>query len=163
MPYTPFHLGPALFIGLLLFPILDLPTFIIANVIVDIEPFLVIFFQLDYPLHGYIHSYLGGTIIAVILAVVMFLIKDYMQVVMNIFKLYQKSSFKQILFTSLLVVYLHISLDSPLYLDIKPFWPLDFNPLYRTGSGFEIYSLCVISFLIAFILYAYKLIKMRKT
>jgi len=163
MPYTPFHLGPALFIGLLLFPILDLPTFIIANVIVDIEPFLVILFQLDYPLHGYFHSYLGGTIIAVILAVVMFLIKDYMQVVMNVFKLYQKSSFKQILSTSLLGVYLHISLDSPLYLDIKPFWPLDFNPLYGVGSGFEIYGICSICFLIAFILYVYRLIKMRMT
>lgn len=163
MPYTPFHLGPALFVGLMLFSVLDLPTFIIANVIVDLEPFLVIFFQLDYPLHGYFHSYLGGTVVAVILAIAMFFIKDYVQIAMNVFKLYQKSSFKQILFTSLLGIYLHISLDSPLYLDIKPFWPLDSNPLYAVISGFEIYSFCLVSFLIAFILYAYKLIKMSKT
>ncbi len=41
MPLTPFHLGPDLFFGLLFFSYVDFPTFLVANVIVDIEPILV--------------------------------------------------------------------------------------------------------------------------
>jgi len=68
MPFTPFHFGPALFFGLLLLQYIHFPTFIIANVIVDLEPFLVLFFDLDYPLHGFFHSFAGGSIISIILA-----------------------------------------------------------------------------------------------
>ncbi|MCK4239253.1 MAG: hydrolase, partial [Candidatus Lokiarchaeota archaeon] len=71
MPLTPFHLGPGLLIGLILLNFIDFPTFLIASVIVDVEPFIVILFDLDYPLHGFCHSFLGGTIIAFLLAAVM--------------------------------------------------------------------------------------------
>ncbi len=71
MPLTPFHLGPALFFGLLLFPVINLPTFLIANIIVDIEPFSVLYLGLEYPLHGFFHSFLGGSIIAIILSILM--------------------------------------------------------------------------------------------
>ncbi|NOQ38614.1 hypothetical protein GQ472_07065, partial [archaeon] len=64
MPFTPFHLGPALFLGLVFFRYLNLPAFLIANVIVDVEPFVVLLFGLDYPLHGFFHSFLGGSLIA---------------------------------------------------------------------------------------------------
>lgn len=163
MPFTPFHLGPALFFGLLLFPLLDLPTFIVASVIVDIEPFLVLFFNLDYPLHGFLHSFIGGSIIAILLAVIMFLIKKYTKGIMKLFKLQQDSTFGGVLITSLLGVYLHIILDSFLYRDIKPFYPLDINPLYSNSMfiGFEIYGFSVLLFLLSFILYGYRLIRKR--
>ena len=57
MPFTMFHLGPALAIGLPLRNV-HVPTFIVANVILDVEPLLVIFFGLNYPLHGYMHTLL---------------------------------------------------------------------------------------------------------
>lgn len=66
MPFTPFHFGPGLLIGLV-FSFIDFPTFLIASLIVDIEPFLVLFFNFNYSLHGFFHSFLGGTIIALIL------------------------------------------------------------------------------------------------
>lgn len=160
MPFTPFHLGPALFFGLLLFSLLDLPTFIVASVIVDIRAIFVYFGIMHGPLHGPLHTFLGGTIIAVLLAVIMFLIKDYTRRITKLFKLQQNSSFKKILITSLIGVYLHIFLDSPLYLDIKPFYPLDINPLYGIVSSSVIYLFCVFSFIIAFIIYIHRLIKM---
>ncbi len=58
MPFTPFHFGPTLGFGLSLRGYLHAPTFIIANVIVDVEPFLVLFLGLRYPLHGYLHTFL---------------------------------------------------------------------------------------------------------
>ncbi len=67
MPFTPFHLGPALLFGLVLFSYLDFPTFMVANVIVDIEPFMIIALGLDLPLHGFFHSFLGGVIVSLLL------------------------------------------------------------------------------------------------
>ena len=46
MPFTPFHLGPGLLLGLLLLSYVDLPTFLLASVIVDVEPFLALYFNL---------------------------------------------------------------------------------------------------------------------
>ena len=42
MPFTPLHLGPALFFGMVLLRYIDLPTFLVANVIVDIEPLVIL-------------------------------------------------------------------------------------------------------------------------
>ena len=71
MPFTPYHFGPASFLGLLFFSFIDFPTFIIASIIVDIEPFLVIALNLNYALHGFFHSLLGGTLMAIPLALMM--------------------------------------------------------------------------------------------
>lgn len=161
MPFTPFHLGPALVIGLLLFSLFDLPTLLVSSVIVDIEPFLVLLFKLDYPTHGFFHSHLGGTIMAVAVALTMFAVRKGIQRIMSTFKLQQKSSFTKISFTSLFGVYSHIFLDSPLYQEIKPFYPLDFNPMYRTISASSIYLFCILSFLAGFILYVYRIRRNR--
>jgi len=160
MPFTPFHFGPALFIGLLLFSLLDLPTLMVSSVIVDLEPFFVLFFQLNYPLHGFFHSYLGGTILALVVTIAMFTMRNFIERIMLAFKLRQKSSFKNILITSLLGVYFHIFLDSFLYGEMKPFYPSGFNPFPSVASLFPrytvIYGFCSISFLFGLALYAYR-------
>jgi len=160
MPFTPFHFGPALFIGLLLFSLFDLPTLMVSSVVVDLEPFSVLLFQLNYPLHGFFHSYLGGTILAVVVAVAMVIARGFIEKIMSAFKLQQKSSFKKILITSMLGVYSHIFLDSFLYREMKPFYPLEFNPFPSLASLFPrytlIYGFCSISFIFGLVLYAYR-------
>ena len=42
MPFTPFHLGPALGFGLPLRNYLHVPTFLVASILVDVEPFVVL-------------------------------------------------------------------------------------------------------------------------
>ncbi|MEE9377307.1 MAG: hypothetical protein V3V33_04645 [Candidatus Lokiarchaeia archaeon] len=160
MPFTPYHFGPGLFIGLLFLSFIDLPTFLIASVIVDIEPFLVLFFNLNYPLHGFFHSFIGGTIIALILAVIMTKIREIFTPIMSFFKIEQEISFKKILLASLLGIYIHILLDSPIYTDIRPFFPLDFNPFYRSTSlpGLLETMICVWCFLAGVIVYIIRLI-----
>jgi hypothetical protein len=66
VPFTPFHLGPALLFGLALGTLFHLPTLLVASVVPDLEPFVVLYFHIhDYPLHGVFHSYLGSSILAV--------------------------------------------------------------------------------------------------
>ena len=159
MPFTPYHLGPALFIGLLFLDFIDFPTFLVASVIVDVEPFLVLTFNLDYPLHGFFHSFLGGTLLAVPLALIMYKIRGRLSPVMSFFKLDQKISFKRILAASLSGVYIHILLDSRMYTDIQPFYPSSYNPLLTTGvlAGLDSYVLGIWSFFGAAIIYAIRL------
>lgn len=157
MPLTPFHLGPALLLGLVFFGWLDFPTFLVANVIVDIEPILVILLSLDYPLHGFLHSFLGGTGVAVLLAWAMMGVRGRFSPLLRFFRLEQESSLKGIPLAALSGVYIHILLDSRMYGDIRPFYPLDVNPFLSLGSGWEIYSLCFWCFIGGMALYAARL------
>jgi len=163
MPFTPFHLGPGLLFGLLLLSYIDFPTFLIASVIVDVEPFLVLTLNLNYPLHGFLHSFFGGTLIAFLLAAVMSNVRSALSPLMSFLKLEQKLSFKTILSAALLGVYVHILLDSPLYPDIRPFFPFDFNPFLSNSMfiGFDVYTLCTLSFIGGGIVYAIRLVFRR--
>lgn len=162
MPFTPFHLGPALFFGLLLLGYIHLPTFLIASVIIDIEPFLVMVLGSDYPLHGFFHSFLGGAIATVVLSLAMVRLDKKIQELMVIFRLEQKSSLRGVWLASFSGIYLHILLDSPLYMDIRPFYPFENNPFYDIIGGVEIYALCALLLLAGFLLYGNMLLKKRE-
>jgi membrane-bound metal-dependent hydrolase YbcI (DUF457 family) len=159
MPFTPYHLGPALLFGLLFLSFIDFPTFLVANVIVDIEPFLVLTLNLNYPLHGFFHSFLGGTLVAVLLALMMRQIRDRLSPLLSFFKLEQKTSFMRILVAAFSGVYIHILLDSLIYTDIQPFYPSTYNPLLTTGilAGLDPYIFCIWSFFGAIIVYIVRL------
>ena len=157
MPFTPYHWGPISWIGLILFKILDFPTLLIASVIVDIEPFCVLVFNLNYPLHGFLHSFLGGSILAVATAAIMYFLRGYIRQIMAVFKLRQDSSFRKVLWASFFGVYFHILLDAPLYSDIKPFYPIQSNPLHGMFSSQQIYLFCSLSFIIGILSYLIRL------
>jgi membrane-bound metal-dependent hydrolase YbcI (DUF457 family) len=159
MPFTPYHFGPALFFGLLFLSFIDFPTFLVANVIVDIEPFLVLALNLNYPLHGFFHSLLGGTLVGVLLALIMHRIRDKFSPLLSFFRLEQEVSFKSILVASLLGIYIHILLDSRIYTDIQPFYPSNYNPLLTTGilAGLDSYIICIWSFFGAILIYIIRL------
>jgi len=158
MPFTPFHLGPALLLGLIFFSYVDFPTFLIANMIIDIEPFVVLTMNLGYPLHGILHSFMGGTLTGFLLAMMMKKVRGFLTPVLRFFKLEQKVSLEHILLASFSGIYLHIILDSPLYSEMRPFFPLDINPLLSTNATatFGIYTLCTILFIAGIALYMAK-------
>ena len=159
MPFTPYHFGPGLFVGLLFLGFIDFPTFLVASVIVDVEPFLVLALNLNYPLHGFFHSLLGGTLLALPLALVMYRIRDKFSPLLSFFKLEQKVSFKRVLAAALSGIYIHILLDSRGYTDIQPFYPSNYNPLLTTGifAGLDAYIFCIWSFYGAAIIYVIRL------
>jgi membrane-bound metal-dependent hydrolase YbcI (DUF457 family) len=162
MPFTTYHFGPALFFGLLLIGYLSLPTFLIGSVIIDVEPFLVLTFSLDYPLHGFFHSFLGSSIIAILLVYVMIMLNDRIQGIMEFLKIKQDLPTKSIWLASFSSIYLHVLFDAPLHSDIRPFYPLDFNPFYvGTSAGVWIYSVCAMMFLIGFFIYLYRRMAVR--
>jgi hypothetical protein len=146
MPFTPYHLGPALAIGLPLQKYLHAPTFIVANIILDIEPFLVLEFNLNYPLHGYFHTLLSALAIGLLLGYIMFKLEKSMQPFYRKMKLETNNSLKlkSFLFAGVLGTMLHVLFDAFLYIDIKPFFPSPLNPLLLFFSSTQVYLICVI-------------------
>jgi membrane-bound metal-dependent hydrolase YbcI (DUF457 family) len=163
VPFTPFHLGPALLFGLVLSTVFDLSTLLIASVIPDVEPFCILLFGLSGPLHGFFHSYLGSSILAVLVAVIVYPLRDPLNRIMMLFRISQKSSFKKILFTSLIGVYFHVFLDSFLYREMNPLYPLQGNPFVNMAPVYvaymAVYGFCSISFIFGIILHLYKIRK----
>jgi membrane-bound metal-dependent hydrolase YbcI (DUF457 family) len=145
MPFTPFHLGPGLGLALPLRKYLHTPTFLLASVIVDMEPSLVLFLGLRYPLHGYPHTFLLAISIGLVLGYTMFLLEKFLQPLYKTFLLETDNSLnlKSFVVAGGLGTGLHVLLDTPLYTDITPFYPITANPFYNLSLTPEIYSLCV--------------------
>ena len=143
MPFTPYHLGPALLLVLVLLRWLDLPTFLVANVIVDVEPFLVLILGMNYPLHGYLHTYLIGSLVALILYFIMVQVRPFLDSIMKYFGFEQSGGRKSIVLASIFGIWLHITMDSTLYMDIQPLFPIGLNPFYIGLEAIApVYDLC---------------------
>jgi len=157
MPFTPFHFGPALLLGLILFGVVDLPALLIASVIPDIEPFYVMYFDVSgYPLHGFFHSYLGASILAFLVTALVYPLRGLFGKVMAFFRIPQKTSLKKILFTSFVGVYSHVFLDSFLYREMAPLYPLQGNSFINILVPYQysvIYGFCSLSFILGIIVY----------
>ena len=147
MPFTPFHFGPNGLAALLSPKRFDLPVFILVNVAVDLEPLVVMSFQLDLPAHGPSHSYTVGTLLALVFSVPAYFMRDLSKKVMSFFSLAYDTSFAKIALSSILGVWLHVALDSFLYPEMRPFYPLDGNPWYGKLSLEEVQGLCLAAFL----------------
>lgn len=153
MPFTPFHWGPSSWIGFLFHRRLHFFAFLVASVIVDIEPFLVLLFKFNYPLHGFFHSFMGATIAAVLLAFILNKAQSFMKSCMRPFGVTQEVSLKGLLGACLFGAYLHVFLDAFLYTDIQPFFPFQWNPFYEKVTSAWMYGFCLISFVVGALLY----------
>ena len=143
MPFTPYHFGPGLLLGMLLFPFIDISTMIVASVILDLEPLAVILFNLQLPLHGFFHTYLGSTIVAIILSLAIWPMRGSLNTIVSLFGLYQESSLRHILPASFIGVYSHVFLDSFIYSEMNPFFPLIGNPFIGILMVSDVYNWCI--------------------
>ena len=155
MPFTPFHLGPALAFWLPLRKKIHAPTFLVANVIVDVEPFLALFLSLRYPLHGYLHTFISAFFLGLVLGYVMFILEG---ILYPLYKMLQiendrTSSLRSFMASGVSGTMLHVLLDSPLYSDIRPFYPIMTNPLYNPAMSLAVYSFCIWTGLFGLVFY----------
>ncbi|MCK9604693.1 MAG: hypothetical protein M0R66_10080 [Candidatus Omnitrophica bacterium] len=161
MPNTILHFAPNATLAFLLVRYVDFPVFILINVVINFEAYVVILLRLNYPQHGYLHTFLIGTLAGVLTAIVLYLWRDKLKKLMGFLRLGYETTFKKMLFTAIIGVWLHIVLDMPVYADMKPFFPSEANPLYGVISPFRMDVFCVVFFIPAFILYL-KAAKLKK-
>ena len=156
MPLTPLHLGSALILGYLLRFRIHWPTLIITSVIVDLEPLAVTLLDLgDYPYHGYLHTFASAIFLGSLVGMVMWLIKDRFSEIFNQLALTEQVNYTigSHVIAGFSGWFLHVLLDSPLYPDIRPLYPLVANPLYNPGASREIIKVSICLTLVGVIIY----------
>lgn len=165
MPFTPYHFGPCACIALPLNKHIDIPVFILANVIVDLEPLAVILLGLNYPLHGFCHTFLVGTALGLGWGLLAYAARGFFKWLMQLFRLPYQTNIGKMALSGILGIWLHILLDANLYNEMRPFWPIAGNHLYKMISYSVLYSICEISCIAAVVIYpawVYSLYRKRK-
>lgn len=153
MPFTPYHFGPSAFIGLIFRKWLDIPVFVLANVIVDIEVLVVWLFELGYPIHRYCHTLLIGSIVGLLWGVAAYPLRHFFNRLMQIIRIPYQISFRKMLISGILGVWLHVLIDRIYHWDVRVFWPSRARPLYGLPSHRQVEILCLAFFAAALIVY----------
>ena len=153
MPFTPYHFGPSGFIGLTLRKWLDIPVFVLANVIVDIEVLVIMLLGIGRPMHRYCHTFLIGAIVGIIWAVAAYPLRHLFKRLMQAFRIPYQTSLLKMLISGVLGMWLHVVIDSFCWWDVRPFWPLNANPFADLMTVKTVYLMCTISFLPAIVIY----------
>jgi len=119
MPFTPYHFGPSGFLGLVLRRWIDLPVFLLANVVVDVE---VLIFS-HYPVHRYAHTLLIGAALGAAWGVAAYPLRNFFKSIMEAFCLPYKTGLFKMLVSGVLGVWLHVLIDAVYHFDVRPLWP----------------------------------------
>ena len=152
MPVTPFHMGPGLLIKSLMQGYFSLIIFGWAQVLMDIQPVVVILTGRGRA-HGFSHTYIGAVLIAIIAAVsgkwiyrwcMRFMEKDFSAYQKQLFDVPVKLTTGISISSALIGTISHVLLDSFMHPDMEPFFPVDtHNHLALVLSIGTLYRLCV--------------------
>jgi membrane-bound metal-dependent hydrolase YbcI (DUF457 family) len=159
MPFTPFHFGPSALIGLPLKRWIDIPVFVLANVVIDFEPLAVMVFQLNYPLHGYFHTLLIGGVLGLLWGLAAYPLKQIWQFLMGLVGLSYQPTLPKMMISGMLGVWLHVFIDCFLYQEMNPFFPIKGNPLYFAVRYLRVFSVCEVSLIVAVVIYGWLAIR----
>lgn len=153
MPFTPYHFGPSGFLGLIFRRWLDIPVFVLANVIVDLEVLAINFLGLGWPIHRYFHTLLIGAAVGVIWGLIAYPLRGLFKKVMRLFRLPYETSFLKMVISGVLGVWLHVLIDGVYHWDVRIFWPSKVRPLWRLLNQHQVRVVCVGFFIAAIVVY----------
>ena len=153
MPFTPYHFGPSSLIGLAFRKWIDIPVFVLANVIVDLEVLIISQLRLGYPIHRYVHTLLIGAAAGIVWAFVAWPLRNVFKKIMQIIRIPYKTSLLKMIISGILGVWLHVIIDAIYHPDVHLFWSYKSIPLWRIITGQQLEFLCLIAFIPALILY----------
>jgi len=153
MPYTPYHFGPSGFVGLVFKKYIDIPVFVLANVVVDVEVLVINLLGLGWPIHRYTHTLLIGALAGAVWALAAYPLRGLFKKIMTILHLPYRTSVRRMLISGVLGAWLHVLIDSIYHYDVRLFWPSRLRPLYELLTKQQVKTLCIGFFVLAFIEY----------
>ena len=166
MPFTPYHFGPSGFVGLVFRKWIDVPVFVLANVIVDIEVLVVMHFNLEWPIHRYCHTLLIGAAVGALWGVAAWPLRNLFKKLMQLFRIPYKTSLSKMLISGILGLWLHILIDSAYHFDVKILWPNIsislWRMIHRHLGQEQIQTICLIFFLAGLVLYLFAVMSFSK-
>lgn len=152
MPYTPLHLGPSGVAGLLLPKKVDLPVFLLVNIVVDLEVWVAAALRTG-PLDiRYGHTLLIAGAAGLAFGAAAYPLKGVFARIMEKLRLPYETSFSRMALSGLLGAWLHVLVDGLYRSNVVLFWPSTVaNPLCRFNKV-QVETACFIALIIALIL-----------
>ena len=154
MPFTPFHMGPALVVKAAIPRYFNIPVFAFTQVAIDSEVLVGLPFRGDLTYHVVLHTLAGGTLVAV---VAVLLLRPFIQPgarLWNYLIAAKPGSFLHLeprvpllaaIISGLAGGWSHVLLDAATHSDIAPFAPLvGGNPLFGLLSPLQAIALCLL-------------------
>jgi membrane-bound metal-dependent hydrolase YbcI (DUF457 family) len=132
VPFTPYHFGPSGFLALVFRKWIDLPVFVLANVVVDIEVLVIGILDLGWPVHRYAHTLFLGAAAGIAWAIAAYPLRNIFAGLMQSIRLPYKTSLWKMIVSGILGVWLHVLIDSAYHFDLRLFWPNKKISLHRT-------------------------------
>ena len=159
MPFTPYHFGPSGFIGLVFRKCIDIPVFILANVIVDIEVLVIMLFNLGWPRHRYCHTLLIGALVGALWGLAAYPLRNIFKRLMQLFRVPYETGLRKMVISGILGVWLHILIDGAYHFDVKILWLNISISLWKIIHPYigkeQIETICLIFFVAAFVAYIF--------
>ncbi|MFH1616742.1 MAG: hypothetical protein ABIG61_16880 [Planctomycetota bacterium] len=146
MPFTPYHFGPSGCIAFALRKWLDVPVFLLANIIVDIEVLIL-------RRHACCHTLLFGALAGSSWAVLAYLLSPWLVRAMHLLRIPYTPRFWKMLISGILGVWTHILIDAIYHWDVRIFYPAGAKPLWGLLTHGQLELVCEISFIPLIILY----------
>jgi len=152
VPFTPFHMGPGLLVKALLQGSFSLMVFGWAQIIMDIQP-LVVLLTGEGHLHGFTHSYIGATLIGIASALSgKYAAELGLRLIGQVS--YLPISWPVAIVSAFIGSYSHVLLDSIMHSDVEPFAPfMPYNPFLGFITVEWLHKFCLYSGLIGVGLY----------
>jgi membrane-bound metal-dependent hydrolase YbcI (DUF457 family) len=144
MPFTPFHMGPGLLVKALLQGSFSLMVFGWAQVIMDIQPLIVILTGEGH-LHGFTHTYVGATLIGLACAVTGKYAAEFGLRLIGCPQ-FLPVRWPVAIVSAFIGSYSHVLIDSLMHADMAPLAPFsDVNPLLHGVPVDTLHQICVYS------------------
>lgn len=147
MPFTPFHMGPGLFIKALLQSSFSLMVFGWAQIVMDLQPLFVLITGEGH-LHGFSHTYVGAILLGIFSALTGKYLSEFGLVVLGISR--KANKIEILWWVAFLSVFIgtlsHVVLDSIMHGDIQPYYPfVASNDMLGALSIDNLHKLCLYS------------------
>jgi membrane-bound metal-dependent hydrolase YbcI (DUF457 family) len=155
MPFTPYHFGPSGFISLAFRKWLDVPVFVLANVIVDLEVLVINLLGIGWPIHRYTHTLLIGAAAGVAWALAAYPLRHLFKLIMQTLRIPYQTGLLKMIISGVLGVWLHVVIDAIYHWDVRLFWPSSSRerPLYALLSKGQVETICIVFFIAALVLW----------
>ncbi len=152
MPFTPFHMGPGLLVKALLQGSFSLMVFGWAQIIMDIQPLVVLLTGAGH-LHGFSHTWIGATLIGIGSALTGKYAAEFGLRFLGQAR-HLPISWPVAIISAFIGSFSHVLLDSVMHADVEPFAPFTLNnPILGLLSVEGVHNFCLYSGLLGVGLY----------
>ena len=155
MPFTPIHMGPGILIKAILQGSFSLMVFGWTQIIMDIQPLLVILTGEGH-LHGFSHTYIGAILIALFASLSGKYLSEFGLIFLRVAKQDNPIIIKWwvVIISAFIGSFSHVFLDSIMHSDVEPFYPFYLeNNLLTVISVDQLHQWCLYSGLLGAGLY----------